>query len=161
MNWDAISAIAESMGTIAVVVTLVYLASQLRMANKQREQEASRDNLDRLNQLCELFSQSIEKASIINRGRKSLSSLSADERLIFEYIHFQVLNAIEGWYMQLMKTSRPGSYRDQQLDNIIGSIPFLLDHRGAREVWETAKHLYLPVQQLIDDTLSESGKDEV
>ena len=78
MNWDAISAIAESIGTIAVVVTLGYLAFQLRMANKQREQEAYRDNLDRINQLCELFSESTEKASIINRGRKSLSSLNTD-----------------------------------------------------------------------------------
>ena len=40
---------------------------------------------------------------------------------------YQLLNAIELWYMQLMETSPPGTYRDQQLDNIIGSINSQLD----------------------------------
>jgi hypothetical protein len=42
MNWDAIGAIAEGVGSIAVVVTLAYLAIQMRTANKQRELESYR-----------------------------------------------------------------------------------------------------------------------
>jgi hypothetical protein len=34
MNWDAISAIAEILGAIAVVVTLMYLAIQIRQSTK-------------------------------------------------------------------------------------------------------------------------------
>ena len=58
MNWDAISAVAETVGSLAVLITLAYVAIQLRTANKQREIEALRHNWDGLNQLCELLSES-------------------------------------------------------------------------------------------------------
>jgi len=161
VNWDAISAIAEGIGTIAIVVTLVYMATQMRMANKQRELETQQHINDRFDHVCESFSHSTERASIINRGRRSLSSLNDDDRLVFEYTYYQLLNAIEFWYMQLMETSPPGTYRDQQLDNIIGSINSQLDYPGVREFWDKAKHLYVPVNQIIDDTLSDSEIDEI
>ena len=161
MNWDAIGAIAEGVGSVAVVVTLAYLAIQMRVANKQRELASYRYIIDRLDHICESFSQSIEKASIINRGRKSLSSLNDDERLIFEYIHHQLLNTIEVWYLQLMRTSSSGAHRDQQLDNILTSVNPMLDYPGTREIWDKLRHMYLPVQQIIDDTLSANESDEV
>ena len=39
MNWDAVSAIAEIIGVIAVVVSLVYLAFQVRQNTTQLRQE--------------------------------------------------------------------------------------------------------------------------
>ncbi|MCG8434466.1 MAG: hypothetical protein MJA83_10580, partial [Gammaproteobacteria bacterium] len=86
MTWDAISAIAETFGTIAVFVTLVYLAIQMRVANKQREIESLRHNWDGLNRCCEILCESTEKASIVNRGRESLSNLNEDERVVFEQV---------------------------------------------------------------------------
>ena len=38
MNWDAVGAIAETIGGIAVLVTLVYLAVQVRHANRIQRQ---------------------------------------------------------------------------------------------------------------------------
>jgi hypothetical protein len=43
MNWDAIGAVGEIIGAVAVVVSLVYLASQLRQANEIARQSAYRD----------------------------------------------------------------------------------------------------------------------
>ena len=71
------------------------------------------------------------------------------------------IGTIESWYLQLMKTSPPGAYRDQQLDNIICSINSQLDYQGVREFWDTVKHMYVPVQQIIDDTLYDSKIDEI
>lgn len=34
MNWDAIGAIAETIGSVAILITLAYLAVQVRQANK-------------------------------------------------------------------------------------------------------------------------------
>ena len=65
MNWDAIGAIAETVGTLAVLVTLVYLAIQLRVSNKQREIESYRHNLEGLNTICGILSESTEKTSRI------------------------------------------------------------------------------------------------
>ena len=154
MNWDAISAVAETVGTIAVLVTLLYLSVQMRIANKQRETEALRHNLDGLNRMCELLCESTEKASIVNRGRESLEDLTDEEHLVFEFMHIRILNTIEAWYTQLMETSPPGEYRDQQLENIAGVIVYMLNYPGAQEIWGNVKHTFVPVQKLIDDAIS-------
>ncbi len=154
MEWDAISAVAETVGTIAVLVTLLYLSVQMRIANKQRETESLRHNYDGLNRMCELLSESTEKASIVKRGRESLENLTDEERMIFEFMHIRILNTVESWYMQLMGTSSPGEYRDQQLENIEGVIVYMLNYPGAREIWGMVKHTFVPVQKLVDDALS-------
>ena len=41
MNWDAIGAIGEIVGAIAVVATLVYLATQIRVASVAAESQGS------------------------------------------------------------------------------------------------------------------------
>ena len=43
MNWDAIGAIGEIVGALAVVVSLVYLASQIRAQNKEARITAMHD----------------------------------------------------------------------------------------------------------------------
>ena len=154
MNWDAISAVAESVGTIAVLVTLLYLSMQMRVANKQREVESLRHNWDGLSRMCELLGESTEKASIVKRGRESLESLTDEERMVFEFMHLRVFNTIEVWYLSLMETSPPGEYRDQQLENIAGVIVYVLNYPGVRDIWDMVKHTFVPVQKLVDDALS-------
>ena len=154
MNWDAVSAVAETVGTIAVLVTLVYVAIQIRIGNKQREIESLRHNWDGLNSMCELLGESTEKASIVLRGRDSLENLTDEERLVFELMHLRILNTIEVWYMQLMATSPPGEYRDQQLENIAGVTVYMFNYAGALEIWNLAKHTFVPIQQIIDDAIA-------
>ena len=156
MNWVAIGVIAEVVGTIAILITLVYLAVQMRLANTQRELESLRHNVDGLNQCCEMLCQSPERASIVNRGRESLTNLNDDDRMVFEYIHIRMLNTIEAWYLTLMKTSPPGAYRNQQMDNISAVISYWFDYPGARDTWLTVKHTFVPVQQLVDNSISEA-----
>jgi hypothetical protein len=154
MNWDAISAVAETVGTIVVLITLIYLTVQIRIANKQRELESLRHTYDGINRMCELLCESTEKASIVQRGRESLNNLSDEERMVFEFLHIRILNSMESWYMQLMETSPPGEYRDQQLENISGVTTHMLNYPGTQEIWGTVRHTFVPVQKLIDDALS-------
>ena len=154
MNWDAISAVAETVGTIVVLITLIYLTVQIRIANKQRELESLRHTYDGINRMCELLCESTEKASIVKRGRESLENLTDEERMVFEFMHLRIFNTIEVWYMSLMETSPPGEYRDQQLENIAGVIVYILNYPGAQEIWDMVKHTFVPVQKLVDDALS-------
>ena len=41
MNWDAIGAIAETIGAIAVLLTLLYLARQMKQSNELMKEQAS------------------------------------------------------------------------------------------------------------------------
>ena len=40
MNWDAIGAIAESLGALAVIISLIYLAAQVRQTRVQLRAQA-------------------------------------------------------------------------------------------------------------------------
>lgn len=43
MNWDAISAISETIASIAVVVSLVYLTIQVKHSNKLSQSQTRTD----------------------------------------------------------------------------------------------------------------------
>jgi hypothetical protein len=60
-----------------------------------------------------------------------------------------------------MRTASPGAHQDQQLDNILKSIKSQLDYPGVREFWNKVKPQYLPVKQIIDDTLCINESDEI
>ena len=152
MNWDAISAISEVVGTLAVLITLIYLAIQMRIANKQRELETFRHSYDGTNEFCELFSEP-DRADIVVRGRESLSNLTEAERLAFVFLHIRVLNTLESWYMQTMRTTRPGKYRDQQLQNIGAIIAAMFCFDGALEAWNEVKDTFLPFQEFFDNAV--------
>ncbi|GMR17359.1 MAG: hypothetical protein BMS9Abin32_443 [Gammaproteobacteria bacterium] len=46
MNWDAVSAIAEVVGTIVVIASLVCLALQIRQGNQIALAESERELLE-------------------------------------------------------------------------------------------------------------------
>lgn len=139
MTWEAAGTIGEIVGTIAVVVSLIYVSIQIKHANKQSEIDALRHSWDGLNQICDRFSESVETASIINRGRESLTSLDDDERLIFEHIHLRLLNTMESWFLQVTQTSGPGPYRDSQIANIEGIVSGYIDYPGTRSLWDSLR----------------------
>ena len=88
MNWDALGAIGELVGAIAVVVTLAYLAFQIRQNNNLASGAAQRElmsgfqeNLDRVRSDTKLFA----------RGLRDFENLSNAEKtefqLMFKSIH--------------------------------------------------------------------------
>ena len=44
MNWDAIGAVAEGLGAVAVIISIIYLAAQVRHTRRQLEAQAE-DNI--------------------------------------------------------------------------------------------------------------------
>ena len=156
-NWDAIGAIGEILGAGAVVLSLLYLAVQIRHTRKQSELESLRDTWAKLNQLHDKLSESKEIASIVNRGRQSLDSLDGDEYLMFEHIHLRLLNTLESWYMQVTETSSPGNHIDAQMENIRGLVRRYLGFPGTRQLWSGLRPYFLPIQKVVDDTLDDSG----
>jgi hypothetical protein len=154
VNWEAFGAIAEMVGAGAVVATLLYLAVQLRSANRQAELESFRHTWDGLNQFCDLLSASREIASVVNRGRESLTRLDADEVLMFEHLHIRLLNTMESWHLQIIRTSSPGKYRDTQLANLSGIAAGYLGFPGTRDFWKRTRDYFLPIQELVDEALA-------
>ena len=77
MNWDALSAIAELAGSLAVIVTLIYLAVQLRQQNDVTRSQIEQQRADSVIQLSSLYS-SPEHLNLITKVMLDRSLTPAD-----------------------------------------------------------------------------------
>ncbi len=82
MNWDAIGAVGEMVGAFAVIVTLAYLALQIREARTQSEADAFAVVAG---QECEIDSRFMAHADVWIKGNAG-GELSAPERFVFDQL---------------------------------------------------------------------------
>lgn len=155
MNWEAIGAVGEILGAGAVLVTLVYLAVQIRHVREQNQSNALDHIIESLNDFAGRVAGSDSLAEIMTRGRLSYSSLSDDEKLRFDMIHYHYLNNLESWYVQHHQIY--GTTREQNIENIKGNISSLCDNPGFREFWRSTRALYPHLGRVVDEQL---GIDE-
>ena len=81
MDWGAVAAVGEILGAVAVVVTLLYLAKQIRQNSRAVEVTALRDTTDQWNHWSELVASSPGLAEIVARGNRSYNELSEADAL--------------------------------------------------------------------------------
>jgi hypothetical protein len=83
MNWDAIGAIGEVIGATAVVLTLAYLAIQLRQARSEYIRNNARDLVVRNNVVLGKLSDDKDLRERHIKGMQDYSSMSTEEKLAF------------------------------------------------------------------------------
>ena len=100
MNWDAIGAVGEVLGAVAVVGTLAYLALQIRQ-NTERER-LSQDFVSNqyFNELRVLVASDPELAEIEMKGVSDLSLLTDLERRRFDELLVSWIWAIQKFFHQ-------------------------------------------------------------
>jgi len=152
MNWDAIGAVGESIGAIAVIATLIYLASQIRQIKQQTAQATMQHIADSMNQFMDALA-SEANASLVVQGRDSYKRLSEAEKLRFFAIHARFLNTVESWYLQACKTYSPSEIAETT-HNLKENIRFFCDNPGFRELWlELRGEFSGEMMELVDDCL--------
>jgi hypothetical protein len=157
MNWTALEAVAQLVGSLAVLITLLYLARQVRQSNRQDMLNAYRHTYDSLNEFARSVVESEEVPAIVLRGRRSYQDLSEAERLRFDHLHFVFLNILESHYYQVMATAMDDEYRQWALGNLAVLVRGYLDYPGAREFWGNVQPYYQPaVRKLIEQSLGDA-----
>lgn len=139
MNWTALSAISEIIGTGAVVISLLYLASQIRTQNREARIASVHDITDAFKRATSSL-QSEELASVFARGSRGFESLSETEQIRFISI-----------FHGLFRVWEEAFYRHQhgRLDEPIWSAinaqyaPYL-SLPGIQSVWAIRKAAYNP-----------------
>lgn len=106
MNWEAIGAIGETLGAIGVIVTLVYLASQLRQ-NTNALRAASIDSTIKLgNDVRQSMYGDPDMTAIYFNGLTDVDSLTELERERFRLIMTNSLWALWNAYAQSLLGGR-------------------------------------------------------
>jgi len=83
MNWEAIGAVGEILGAIGVIVTLAYLATQIKQNNRLLHNSISRDVNQGLALLNSRVADDAEFADLFIRGSEDIDSLTPTERQRF------------------------------------------------------------------------------
>lgn len=132
MNWDMVGAIAEVLGAIGVIASLLYLASQLRSnavasavdAKLTTTRFMTEFNRDLINDhaLYELW----------DRGSRDPSSLSHDE-----YVRFSNLNLNSFWYLSAGHYQfRVGKLDAEDFHEMDSIMEFWISRDGVKDWWK-------------------------
>jgi len=100
MNWSAIGAVGEILGAVAVMVSLLYLAIQLRHNTESLRIQTRQSVMERVG-TSDSRALSPHVADVLARGRKSYLGLSEADRITFSYyMHERMLLYYAGLQVQ-------------------------------------------------------------
>lgn len=100
MNWDAIGAIGEVIGALAVFLTLGYLAVQIRQNTKAVRASALDSSVNAVNAVRVAMFESAEVAAIYGKGLENPDELDDDEKVRFRLLLHTILWAVWNIYAQ-------------------------------------------------------------
>ena len=108
MNWDAVGAVGEIIGALAVLVTLVYLATQIRQANEISNYNGAKEVINQFNVLNSMVANNHSlRASLMKSGE-----LSEDEA---EQVYNFAIMFCNVWL------SSQSAHNNGQLDDVLYS----------------------------------------
>lgn len=144
MDWNLLVALSQIVATVGVLVTLIYLAKQIKQSNRQALLSSFRHTVDSLNQWALSATESEEVSALILRGRKSYKGLSETEKFRFDHVHLVFLNILESHYFQSKQTAMSKDYLAWAEENLSALVRGYLDHPGTLEFWGNVNQYYDP-----------------
>jgi hypothetical protein len=129
MNWDAVGAVAELAGALAVIVTLVYLAVQLRQNSTLLRASIATASRESTNQLTGLLATDREALRVFYAGLDGRDSLEELDRQHFDAMMSLYLEALLQSYQQDFTEGLERAY-------------WMLRKQGFAEFWAEFSDLY-------------------
>ena len=134
MNWDAIGAIGEILGALAVFVSLLYLAIQIRYSNAQAQSEAvGLTTKDWVNQYKAAFG-SEERVVLMRKGLNDYSNLSQDEKGTF----FSIVIGFIASFDNIYNKYQHGQLRKEVCDSMEEAFASIAVCPGIKQFWTMA-----------------------
>ncbi len=161
MNWEAIGAVGEILGALAVVVSVTYLAVQVRQNTLQVSEQNRSNRMHSLTAVGNRFTAfrtrvtaDQDLSSLWSKGSQDLVSLSPEERLRFDLLCVDLFWA---WAVPWLHVQQ--GVLDKELWELsILNLPLYVGP-GIREWWSTSEHRreYPPdFAEVVDEVLARS-----
>jgi hypothetical protein len=137
VDWNAIGAIGEILGAVAVVVTLLYLSKQIRQNSRSVQVAALRDTTSQRNHWSELLATSPDLAEIVVRGNQSFKNLPEADALRYGAFIQMFFDNVQS-NLALVQTHKV----DKDIDSIESIVRRRVRINGYAEWWEENKTDY-------------------
>ncbi len=137
MNWDAIGSIGEVIGAIAVVISLIYVASQIRQNTSATRRLTHQELFDSTLSLNQSIASDPGLADLLTRSKTDYETLTEAEKT---QLFFLFINYFNMW----------DSAHSNHLGGLLGNDGWhvwnsgmtfiMIEYGSAREIWKLAKH---------------------
>lgn len=139
MNWDAIGAIADTVGAIAVVATLAYLALQIRQNTRAAKAAAVNASHVSLRENRRAILASAELSALFTTGNRNPTAMSEIERQRYIWMMLNIADAMLDIYAQTLETDfSPETWHKQG----VSAVQRTLGSDGGRWFWENFSDSY-------------------
>jgi hypothetical protein len=131
MNWDALGAVAEMISGIAVLITLIYLAIQVRQNTAMSREAILRNQTDRNMDNSKFIAGTPGLMAIYMRAMDDPEQVTREERWQFgSYMYGMFLDFQEAYHF-----NRSRRQKDYWWPMIRKNIEFYLSRPGGRAWW--------------------------
>ena len=135
MSLDDVGNIGELIGAVGVIITLIYLAVQIRQNTSALKatshQEATREAADFVAQIAG----DGDIARILSKGGKDWNCLEGDEKLRFSMLLFRVFFNFQNTY----NLHQNGGIDDEYWESQLGVMMWFMGMPGVRSWWDVGK----------------------
>jgi len=100
VNWEALTAVSELTGAVAVVVTLAYVAIQIRQNTSALRSTATQAAHDQASGLYDLLATDGTLAELYTRGLTAPDALTVEETARFFSLSMGFMFRYQNWYLQ-------------------------------------------------------------
>jgi hypothetical protein len=160
MNWDAVGATAELLGAIGVIISLAYLATQIRQNTRQIGEHSRELRISAIDSIASSFSRfrdplirDPELAAIWVRGIADYGNLDEVEEIrlgrLLQELFFAHQNT---WSRYQEGATTEAAWLDHRR-----AIAANLDHPGIRTWWARTRAIYADdFERVIEELIRES-----
>jgi len=140
MDWNALGAIGELVGGAAVLVTLIYLALQVRQANSAGQRESFRGYVSELNKSLLEPQRDPEFVELFQRANRDWNSISLRDQAVVSSVYSSYVFACSEAFA-LRESTNVDPALQYEADQAITAI---LQMPGPAVWWEHARSFYSP-----------------
>jgi hypothetical protein len=135
MNWDAIGAIAELLGAVGVIASLIYLATQIRQSREQMRAATAQQLQSQLTSTGQAATRDPELARLLRRGNENVEQLDEDELFRFNFYFSGLWTEYDTAYYQY----RIGLLDEDRWQVIRCQLKFMLQPPGITRWWANSQ----------------------
>jgi hypothetical protein len=148
---EALGNIGDFLGGIGVVITLVYLAAQIRQNTATVRATGAASHSEGQNNITLLLAQDAEAPSVYFQGLREYGSLSEDGRLQFDLLMQYFCQSLQ----RSLHLHRERAINEEAWQETLAAVSYLAARPGFRRCWQNWAPIYpAKFSQFIEDSLA-------
>jgi hypothetical protein len=155
MDWDAVSAVCDVLGTVAVVVSLLYVARQLRQTAAYSRASSQQTLVSQSLSMVRWVSEDPGRMEVLRKCVDGFDDLTPDEKFAAYGMLTSWLAGLENAaYFQEAGICHRAVYEQQER-----IVLMIMGTKGGQEFWRYGRHLVgADLTRLVDNLLARGDK---